>query len=171
MLITRRFGLILSFAIGNLIGPYVRGRNDGRARWAQIPGRQITLGAPNYCSGAEWLLGALKSPNNVTSTFFSAVHLLPKDLRFEHEGAKLASCPRRHLTLLRPCIHVCQVAITAACGWGRDPLQCRRLLWDWQTQLRPSSHKVLNGNKVDRFTPFYVKLRKLFIVCHFCVRV
>jgi len=36
----------------------------------------------------------------VTSTFFSAVYLLPKDLRFEHGGAKLASCARRHLTLL-----------------------------------------------------------------------
>jgi len=29
--------------------------------------------------------------------------LLPKDLRFEHGGAKLVSCPRRHLTSLRPC--------------------------------------------------------------------
>jgi len=29
-------------------------------------------------------LGGPKSPNNVASTFFSAVNLLPKDLRFEH---------------------------------------------------------------------------------------
>jgi len=29
--------------------------------------------------------------------------LLLKDLRFEHGGAKLVSCPRRHLTSLRPC--------------------------------------------------------------------
>jgi len=28
--------------------------------------------------------GVPKSPNNVASTFFNAVHLLPKDLRFEH---------------------------------------------------------------------------------------
>jgi len=28
--------------------------------------------------------------------------LLPKDLRFEHGGAKLASCPGRHITSLRP---------------------------------------------------------------------
>jgi len=48
------------------------------------------------------LRGALKSPNNVTSTFFNAVHWLPKDLNFEHGGTKLASCPGRHLTLLRP---------------------------------------------------------------------
>jgi len=34
-----------------------------------------------------------KSPNNVTSTFFSAVHLLPKDFRFEPRGAKLIFVP------------------------------------------------------------------------------
>jgi len=45
--------------------------------------------------------GAEKT-NNITSTVFSTVHMLPKDLRFEHEGAKLASCPGRHLTSLRP---------------------------------------------------------------------
>ena len=38
--------------------------------------------APNHYEGAEWLRGAPKSPNNVTSTFFNAVHLLRKDLRF-----------------------------------------------------------------------------------------
>jgi len=48
--------------------------------------------------------GALKRPNNVTSTFFNTAHLLPKDLRFEHGDDKLASCTGRHLTSLRPCI-------------------------------------------------------------------
>jgi len=52
--------------------------------------------------GAESLQGAPKSPNNVTSTFFNTVHLLQKDLMFEHGGAKLVSCPGRHLTSLRP---------------------------------------------------------------------
>jgi len=33
---------------------------------------------------------------------FRKVHLLPKALRFEHEGAKLASCPERHITSLCP---------------------------------------------------------------------
>jgi len=56
----------------------------------------------NY-PGAESLRGAPKSPNNVISTFFNTVHLLPKDLRFEHGSTKLASCPGRHLTSLRPC--------------------------------------------------------------------
>jgi len=43
-------------------------------------------------------LGAPKSPDNVVSTFFNAVHLLPKDLTIEYWGAKLVSCPGRHLT-------------------------------------------------------------------------
>jgi len=72
-----------------------QGRNDG-AR-AAIPR------APNLYGDAERLRGAPKNLNNVTSTFFSKVLLLPKDLRFEHGGAKLASCTGRHLTSLRPC--------------------------------------------------------------------
>jgi len=53
------------------------------------------------CPGAESLRGAPKSPKNVTGTFFNTAHLLPKDLRFKHGGAKLASCPGRHLTSVR----------------------------------------------------------------------
>jgi len=59
--------------------------------------------APNHCGSAEWLPGAPKNSSIVTSTFFNAVHLLPKDLRFEHGGAKHASCPGRRLTSFRPC--------------------------------------------------------------------
>jgi len=39
----------------------------------------------------------LPKSHNVTSTFFNTLHLLPKYLRFEHGGAKRASCPGRHL--------------------------------------------------------------------------
>ena len=49
---------------------------------------------PNHC-------GAPQSTNNVASTFFNTVHLLPKDLRFEHGCTKLVSCPGRHLTSVR----------------------------------------------------------------------
>ena len=52
---------------------------------------------------------ALKSSNDhkylstfFISTFFNTVHFLQKDLRFEHGGAKPASCPGRHLTLYAP---------------------------------------------------------------------
>ena len=62
--------------------------------------------APNHFGGAEILrgrqiiAGTPKNPNKVTRTFFNTVHLLPEDLRFEHRGAKLASCPGRNLTSL-----------------------------------------------------------------------
>jgi len=54
--------------------------------------------SPNHYGGAEWR--EPKSPNDVTSTFFSTVHLLPKYL-VEDGGTKLASFPGRHLISLR----------------------------------------------------------------------
>jgi len=56
-------------------------------------GRRITAGRRMTAGGAECLREAPESPNNVTYTFFNAVNLLPKDLRFERGGAKLVSCP------------------------------------------------------------------------------
>jgi len=64
--------------------------NQGHNEGAQFPGRQITGGAP-------------KSPNNVTSTFFNAVgYICFRKTCYRHGGAKLASCPGRHLISLRP---------------------------------------------------------------------
>ena len=58
--------------------------------------------------------GAEKS-NNVRSTFFNRIHLLPKDPWLEHVGVKLVSCPGLHVTSLRPCIH-CTYSVLA-CVW------------------------------------------------------
>jgi len=71
---------------------------------ARFKGRRGTMGRQITAGSAEWLRGDPKSPNNLTSTFFNTagLHLFPKDLRLEHGGAKLASCPGRHLTSLRP---------------------------------------------------------------------
>jgi len=55
---------------------------------------------------------APKSLNNVTSTFFNTVHLLAKDLKFYYGGAKLASCPGRHLTSLGPWLVIMYVGIS-----------------------------------------------------------
>jgi len=45
----------------------------------QLPGRRVTIwGRRITAGGVEWLRRAPKSPNNVSSTFFSTVHLLPK---------------------------------------------------------------------------------------------
>jgi len=58
---------------------------------------------------------APKRRNSVANTFLNTVHLLPKDLRFEHGGAKLASCPCRHLTSVHPCTHRMPVFIWKCC--------------------------------------------------------
>jgi len=76
---------------------YNEGRNK-RGKGEQFPERRITAG------GSEWLCGEPKSPNNATSIFFNAVHLFAKELKCEHEGGKLASCPGRRLTSLCPWI-------------------------------------------------------------------
>ena len=79
------------------------------AFWGVTRGQRGTISwAPNHyegaesCGGRRMTAGAPKSPNNVTSTFFNIVHLLPKVLRFEHWGAALAFWPGRHLTFSRP---------------------------------------------------------------------
>jgi len=51
--------------------------------------------ALDHCRGAELLLEAPKSPNNVTSTFFNTVNLPSKELRFDRRGAKLRPWGRR----------------------------------------------------------------------------
>jgi len=56
---------------------------------AQFRGCRITVGGQKLTTMSQAL--------------FKTVHLFPKDLRFEHGGAKLVSCPRRHLILLHPC--------------------------------------------------------------------
>jgi len=76
--------------------PHNQGRNEG-GQGGAIPQ------APSHFGGVKSLRGTPTSSNNVTSTLFNAVHLLPKNLSFEYVGAKLASCPGRHLTSLRLC--------------------------------------------------------------------
>jgi len=71
-----------------------QGRNEG-ARGCNYPDTESLW-------GHRMIVGTFWRPRNVTRTFFSAGHLLPEDLRFENGGAKLASCPERHLTSLRP---------------------------------------------------------------------
>ena len=69
-----------------------QGRNEGEHN---------SLG-PKSLWGLRMTAGVQASPNNVTSTFFNTVNLLPKEIRFERRGAKLASCSGHHLTSLRP---------------------------------------------------------------------
>jgi len=80
-----------------------RCRGVTRGQGGAIPREPSHYGAPFHCGGRRMAAGSPKSPNNITSTFFNTVHLLAKDLSFDHGGAKRASCPRRHLTSLWPC--------------------------------------------------------------------
>jgi len=65
----------------------VRGVTSG-ARGAQLPGRRI-------------IMGTQKNPNNVTSTLFNS-RFASERPQVRTRGAKLASCPGRHPTSLRP---------------------------------------------------------------------
>ena len=61
-------------------------------RGVTIGGKGGTIaGALNNYGGAESLREAPKNPKNVISAFFNTVHLLPKDLRFEHVGARVVA--------------------------------------------------------------------------------
>ena len=70
--------------------------------WGTIPRAPIHYGGAEslqgrriIAGGAELLLKAPKSPNNVTSTFFNTVNLPSKELGFDHRGAKLRPWGRR----------------------------------------------------------------------------
>ena len=76
-------------------------RRQGRNERGQ--GGAITRG-PSHYGGAKSLRGAPKSPTNVTSTSFNTVHLLPKELRFEHGGRQTCFLPRAPSNLVAPLI-------------------------------------------------------------------
>jgi len=71
--------------------------------------------APNHCGGRC----KVPAMSQVVSSI--QLHLFPKDLRFEHGGAKLSSGPGRLLTSLRPWLWV-TTTHRSACG----PMQNRR---------------------------------------------
>jgi len=78
----------------------LQARGDGENN---SPGAGSLWGRRITAWDTKCFLGPPKIPNNFTITFFNTVNFLPKDLTFEHGGAKLASCPGRSLTSLHPC--------------------------------------------------------------------
>jgi len=60
--------------------------------------------------GGRKTVGMPKNRYNITSSFFCTVLLFPKDLVVRTSGAKLSSCPGRHLTSL--CSWMLDVDIT-----------------------------------------------------------
>jgi len=77
-------GLEHSFVFGKFSDFLHNTRNVTKGgKGAQFRGRRVTVGA--------------KKSQQCHRHFFqnSSLHLFPKDLRFEHGGAKLVSCPRQ----------------------------------------------------------------------------
>jgi len=96
-------------------------------------------------------VGAPKGLNNVTSTFFNSVHLLPKDLRFKYGGAKLASCPGCHLTSIRPW----SVVPDDSCLGGCCPDTRRQ-----HSRSADETHTgIFHSVKNEIFLPFSVKMK------------
>jgi len=81
---------IFSKAVGRMLGPWAQ-REGGRG--VQFPRRR-------------------KFPT-MQQVFFSTAHLLPKDLRFKHGSAELASCPARRLTSLHTWLGLHKLHLTA----------------------------------------------------------
>jgi len=72
-----------------------QGRSEGQG--GAITRAPIHSGGTEILRGRRLIARTPKNPDNFTRTFFNTIHFLPKDLRFEYGGAKLASCPGHHL--------------------------------------------------------------------------
>jgi len=99
-----------------------RSRGPKGGTISQVPNH---YGGAKSLRGSQTTVGAPKSLNNVTSTSFNTVHLLPKDVRFEHGSAKLASCPVYHLTSLSPWLWPppCESFTKCNFGWLHQKLR------------------------------------------------
>jgi len=104
---------------------YGQGRNE---RGAQFPGRQMTAG------------GAEKSQQcHMYILQYSKFTFERFDLRFEHWGVKLASCPGRHLILLRPWLWA---------WWNAAPTRSAPLHpWVWHMQRFPAMQSIITWDR------------------------
>jgi len=74
----------------------------GVTRGAQFPGAKSLWGRRITAGCTEGPHGAPKSPNNVTSTFFTRRTFASERPQVRTWGPKLASCPWFHVISLRP---------------------------------------------------------------------
>jgi len=96
--------------------------------------------------------------------FFKTVHLLPKDLRFEHGGAKLVSCPKRHLTSLRPCTSRLSFQNVEICLQKYLPISGKLSITNYlkQNSVDYRSHLTTENNlKVERKDTLFRKQAQL----------
>jgi len=107
-----------------------QGRNEG-GKGPQCPGLRISVGVEKSQQCRKYFLHY--------STFTS------ERLRFEHGGAKLVSCPGRHLTSIRPCMRQ---------RWFRFTTCARFSFQIWSYNFRV--------NKNDYYSMYSVYFRMLF---------
>ena len=72
--------------------------------------------------------------------------MLPKDLRFEHGGAKLVSFPRRHLTSLRSCTSRLSSQNDEMCLQKYLPISGKLFLKNANSAVDYRSHLTIENN-------------------------
>ena len=89
----------------------MQGRNGGGQGRHNSPGAESLRGA-HHGGGREMTAGDEKKSQQCHKYLLQYSTLLQKDLRFEHRGDKLASCPRAPSNLVTPLIE-CLVRTTS----------------------------------------------------------
>ena len=102
-------------------------RDEGQ-RGEQFPGRRITAG------------GTEKS-QQCQKCFLQCSAFAPKDIRFEHRGAKLFCCPGRQLASLRPCVRrvlqqIISLPYPVTSHWWVSILDRERCMKTWNSTLK-----------------------------------
>jgi len=93
--------------------------------------RGVTRGERGaQCPDAE-TLGDDEQFQQCRKCFYQHSTLTSKRPQFEHGGAKLVSCPRRHLTSVRPCIRPHLILDRTNSLNGSWCTRCRTMLADW----------------------------------------
>jgi len=113
-------GTDLKWGPGTTAPPAGDGPANGVQGGVQFHGRRITIGAP-------------KSPNKVTGTFFNTIHLLAKDLKFDYGSAKHASCP-------------CGIQSPYAADSNKDRFENWQLWGVWKLPL--CHHRVIKPTQI-----------------------
>jgi len=87
-------------------GIWWQGRNDGGQEGATPRAPSHYMGAPNHCGGCRMTAESAEKSQQCLKYLLQYSTFASENLSFEHGGAKLASCPGRYLTSLRPCVVV-----------------------------------------------------------------
>ena len=100
------------------------------------------------------------------------MHLLPKDLKFEHGGAKLASCPGRHLAWLCPWVwwilqQIINLPYPVTSHWWVSILDRIRHMKTWNSTLKSFNQLKLITSPNKYFLFLWNNISEFFelIIC------